>query len=179
MLAQPKANGSNVNIFMDDSTIHIMNRHKQPITNCKLNLDELHQLYNGEGWMVINGEYMNKSKRDENGKVFNDKLIIFDILVNKSDYLIGKTFQERVQLLNETFKSVDYNPWLNQISDNIFIVKTFYNGFNELYHNLVMVDMWEGIVCKRKNAGLEMGLTETNNHKSQVKFRKPTKNYKY
>ena len=98
---------------------------------------------------------------------------------NNSYGTIGKTFQERVQLLNETFKSVDYNPWMNQISDNIFIVKTFYNGFNEPYQNLVKVDMWEGLVCKRKNAGLEMGLTETNNHKSQVKFRKPTKNYKY
>ena len=39
--------------------------------------------------------------------------------------------------------------------------------------------MVEGLVLKRKNARLEIGNTELNNIKSQVKCRKPTKNYKF
>ena len=39
--------------------------------------------------------------------------------------------------------------------------------------------MVEGWVLKRKNARLEVGNTENNNVKSQLKARKPTRNYKY
>jgi uncharacterized protein involved in outer membrane biogenesis len=39
--------------------------------------------------------------------------------------------------------------------------------------------MIEGVVLKRANARLELGATEQNNIKSQLKSRKPTKNYKY
>jgi hypothetical protein len=44
---------------------------------------------------------------------------------------------------------------------------------------LIKIDMIEGLVLKRKSAKLEIGNTENNNTKSQVKFRKPTKNYKF
>jgi len=39
--------------------------------------------------------------------------------------------------------------------------------------------MLEGLVMKRKNAKLELGTSENNNIKSQLKSRKPTLNYKY
>jgi hypothetical protein len=39
--------------------------------------------------------------------------------------------------------------------------------------------MIEGLVMKRMNAKLELGTSENNNTKSQLKSRKPTKNYKY
>jgi hypothetical protein len=39
---------------------------------------------------------MNKSKSDENGQVFNHKLVIFDTLVHNGTYLLGTTFQDRV-----------------------------------------------------------------------------------
>jgi hypothetical protein len=35
------------------------------------------------------------------------------------------------------------------------------------------------LVLKRSSAKLEVGNTENNNTKSQLKARKPTKNYKY
>jgi hypothetical protein len=43
----------------------------------------------------------------------------------------------------------------------------------------VGIDMVEGLVLKRKSAKLEVGSTENNNTKSQIKVRKATKNYKY
>jgi hypothetical protein len=48
-----------------------------------------------------------------------------------------------------------------------------------LFDTLTPIDMIEGLVLKRKNARLEMGNTELNNTKSQVKARKATLNYKF
>ena len=45
--------------------------------------------------------------------------------------------------------------------------------------DLTKIDMVEGLVLKRKSAKLEIGNTENNNTKSQLKARKATKNYKY
>jgi hypothetical protein len=53
------------------------------------------------------------------------------------------------------------------------------NDFKNIFDNLTPIDMIEGLVMKRKNARLEIGTSELNNVKSQLKCRKPTKNYKY
>ena len=39
--------------------------------------------------------------------------------------------------------------------------------------------MYEGWVLKKRMAKLKNGLSEKNNTDSQMKFRKPTKNYSY
>jgi len=39
--------------------------------------------------------------------------------------------------------------------------------------------MLEGLVLKRKEGRLERGSSKTNNKKTQLKCRKPSKNYKY
>jgi hypothetical protein len=68
---------------------------------------------------------------------------------------------------------------MSQVSDNIFILKNYYSNFDEVYHQLVDIDIVEGLVLKRLNAKLEIGSVENNNSKSQIKVRKPTKNYKF
>jgi len=181
LIAQPKLNGSNCVIFTDGDDFFVMNRHKQRLTNFKIDNSELSKIYRGNGeWMIINGEYMNKSKNDENGDVFNHKLVIFDILAYNGEYLVGSTFSERVNLLNDIYGEVDSEKnYLYSISDNIYRVKSYSNKFNELFNNFIEVDMLEGLVMKRANAKLEIGTSELNNVKSQLKCRKPTKNYKY
>ena len=182
MLAQPKLNGSNCIVFTNGVEHHVMNRHYQRITNVDIDITELNtalNVKNGE-WYVINGEYMNKSKSDENNKVFNHKFVIFDILVYKSEYLIGKTFNERVELMDEIFGTKESEKeYLYSISENIYRVKTYYNDFLKVFEELIKIDMYEGLVMKRKNATLEAGWNENNNVKSQLKARKPTKNYRF
>lgn len=181
MFGQPKLDGSNCLIFTDGKTVKVMNRHSQPLTKFEIPTDEILKLYKGTGgWTVINGEYMNKSKRDEIGKTFNHKLVIFDILVNDGDYLITKTFEQRLNTLNEMFgvNSSEYE-YLHSISENVYRVKSYYDKFKDKYEEITKIDMVEGLVLKRKNARLEIGNTELNNIKSQVKCRKPTKNYKF
>lgn len=180
-LGQPKLNGSNCIIFTNGESIHVMNRHGSRLTRFQIKDEEILSLYKGSGgWSVLNFEYLNKNKRDETGKSFNHKLILFDILVNDGDYLIGKTFEQRIKLLDEMFhKNECEKDYLFGISDNVYRVKSYENNFNGLFDKLTPIDMIEGLVLKRKNARLEMGNTELNNTKSQIKSRKPTLNYKF
>ena len=69
--------------------------------------------------------------------------------------------------------------YLYGISENVYRVKSYENQFSMLYDTLTPIDLIEGLVLKRKTARLEMGNSELNNTKSQIKIRKTTKNYKY
>lgn len=183
MIAQPKMNGSNCVLFMNGQKFIPMNRHSQNLTNFQLDRKEMEKLYSvcqPNEWLVINGEYLNKSKRDEKGEVFNHKLIIFDILVYNSEYMVGTTFEERISLLDELYGTNECGKdYLYQFTDNIYRVKSYENDFLNIFNQLSKIDMVEGLVMKRKTAKLELGTTENNNSKSQVKARKPTKNYKF
>jgi len=181
MLCQPKYNGSNCTIFTNGIETKVFNRHKDKLTNFNLtNEDIIQNIFKGEvgKWMVINGEYLNKNKNDERGLPFNHKLIIFDILVYESDYLIGKSFADRVELLDNLYGIDDSEKnYLFSVSNNIYRTKTYQTNFVDLYTNLSKIDMIEGLVLKRLNAKLELGITEDNNSKSQIKFRKKCANY--
>ena len=181
LLAQPKFNGSNCVIFTNGEDSMIMNRHNQRLTNFRLTPDEIKDIYRGDGdWMVINGEYMNKNKKDETNKAFNHKLVIFDILTLDGEYLVGQTFSQRVELLDDIYGKVKCDKdYVYKISDNVYRVKSYDGGFTDLFETLTPIDMIEGLVMKRKNAKLEIGTNEMNNIKSQIKCRKVTKNYKF
>lgn len=181
LLCQCKLNGSNSLIFTNGLKVIVMNRHNQRLTNVKVSDSEILSLYRGNGgWMILNCEYMNKSKSDENNQVFNHKFVIFDILAYDGDYLVGKTFEERVQLLDILYDKVDSEKeYLYKNSENVYRVKSYLKGFKNLFDKLTTIDMLEGLVMKRKNARLELGNSENNNTKSQLKCRKATRNYKY
>ncbi len=157
-----------------------MNRHNQRLTNFNISDNEIKDIYRGEGWMILNGEYMNKSKSDENGQVFNHKFVIFDILAFNGEYLVGKTFEERINLLDKIYGQIESEKeYLYKITENIYRVKSYLTGFKQFYDKYTPIDMIEGVVMKRKSARLELGTSENNNTKSQLKCRKATRNYKY
>jgi len=180
LLSQPKINGSNTLLFLNKEQLIVMNRHGQRLTGFSINTDEILSLYKGTGWMVLNSEYLNKSQTDETGRVFNHKLVIFDILVYDGNYLVGSTFENRVKLLDELYGSKECNKeYLYNISENVYRVKTYTENFENLFNNLIKIGMYEGLVFKRMSGKLEMGLRELNTSSSQFKIRKPTRNYKY
>ena len=121
----------------------------------------------------------NKSKKDENNIVFNHKFVIFDQIVLNNEYLLDSTFEERIKIIESLYKPIDETEFLYKISDNIYMVKTFYKDFEKIYNKLIEIDMFEGLVMKRLNGKLEMGRREKNNVSTQLKVRKPTKNYSY
>ena len=181
LIAQPKLNGSNCVIFTNGVKTIVMNRHNQRLSNFNISDNEIKDIYRGEGWMILNGEYMNKSKSDENNQVFNHKFVIFDILGYNGDYLVGKTFEERIQLLDEIYGQVDSEKeYLFKVTENVYRVKSYVDNFKSLYDKLTQNNqLMEGLVLKRKSARLELGTSENNNTKSQIKCRVATKNYKY
>jgi hypothetical protein len=181
MICQCKLNGSNASIYTNGKKIIVMNRHGQRLTNVRVSDSEILSLYRGNGgWMILNCEYLNKSKSDETGQAFNHKFVIFDILCYDGDYLVGKTFEERVSLLDTLYDQIDSEKdYLYSISTNVYRVKSYRDGFKEFFDKYTPIDVIEGVVLKRANARLELGATEQNNIKSQLKSRKATKNYKY
>lgn len=181
MLCQLKFNGSNCLVFTNGQKVVVMNRHGARLTGFRIPDAEILSLYKGTGgWTVLNGEYMNKAKRDERGAEFNHRLVVFDILVDDGEYLVGQTFEQRVGLLDRMFgQSACDREYLYSVSESVYRVKSHEGGFQQLYETMSRVDMIEGLVLKRRNARLEIGNTESNNTRSQVKCRKGTLNYRY
>jgi len=178
-LAQPKFNGSCTEIYLDADRYDIMNRHKAELTGFRIPKTEFRSVFHNNKLNVIVGEYMNKSKKDHTNNTFNHKLFIFDIIVFDGKHLLDYTYQDRLDILYDMLKFTDENDYSYQVTDNIYMTKTFYTGFCDLWDKFTKIDMVEGLVLKRKNAGLERGLTEKNNVRSQIKCRKETKNYNY
>ena len=178
-MSQPKLNGSSCTIYTNGIDVYIMNRHKEELSNVKLGKKVFTDLHRGNGWMAINGEYMNKSKNDGDGLTFNNKFVIFDILIYDSKQMVGTTFEYRVDLLKNLYDSVKYDNIIRKINDDIYIVETFFEGFDSIYKDIVSIDMYEGLVIKKKKSKLENGISQKNNSSSQIKVRKPTKNYDF
>lgn len=180
-LSQPKLNGSCCELYISpEGEVRNFGRHKnESLSNFTLSNKEAKKLNKTGKWMVLVGEYMNKNKKDENDKHWNHKFVIFDILVYNNEYLVGSTFKKRVKLLDEIFGTTEYNENLFKVSENIFRVKTFYSKFSKIWSRITKVDMIEGLVLKRINGKLERGLREKNNVLTQLKARKPTKNYHF
>lgn len=178
-IGQPKLNGSNCEVYTNGVDVYIMNRHKGELTNVKIGKSVFTKLHKGKGWMVLNGEYMNKAKKNNKGFEFNHKFVIFDILVYNGKQTIGTTFEERVDLLKNLYDTIEYDNIIRKINDDIYIVETFLEGFIDIYQHLISIDMYEGFVLKKKKSKLKNGISQNNNSSSQIKVRKPTKNYDF
>jgi ATP-dependent DNA ligase len=186
-IAQPKLNGANTLIFMDGTTNKVMNRHNQDKTGdiaSRINFAALHR---GTGYMVLNGEWMEKSKKDESGANFNGNFIIFDILVFNGQVLTGSTTLDRIFLLRDLYGDTLMKSTPDGIVskeylyttplDNIWRVCSYENNFRTLYHDLATIDMYEGLVLKKKFSKLLPPYSEAANKGWQLKSRKPTKIY--
>jgi len=176
---QPKLNGSCATIYIKKEEIKNFGRHRnENLSNFTLSDDDLKILNCGnKNWNVFVGEYMNKNKKGVDGKPWNHKFVIFDILVYNGEYLLGTTFQERVKLLDNIFDIVEENDYLYKITDKIYRVKTFYDNFQKRWKDIIKIDMFEGFVLKKINQKLTRGTTEKNN--LSHKCRKSTRNYHF
>jgi hypothetical protein len=193
-IAQPKLNGDCVLIFMNGKETIVMDRHKSVYAKCRVDVSKLYRetLVDGRKtnkWMVLVGEYMVKSKRGEDGKTWNHKFVIHDIIAYDGAQLIGKTTLERVELLDALYGKDDKELTPDGVTTYRFMhttpekdcyrVKSYMDCFEQLYEDLVTVDMYEGVVLKKAKAKLENGTSERNNSGSMCKVRKETKNYTY
>jgi hypothetical protein len=176
---QPKLNGSCGLGFIKPGKTKVMGRHQESFKRQIIPMEDFQRIHQGNGWMVLTGEYMNKSQRGLDGKVLNGCFCIFDILVYGGQYLIGSTFEERQDLLDTLYSLTPYDPFMDKVSNNIYRVKNFKTNFEPVYNQLITIDMYEGWVLKKPKGVLETGYRPNNNTGWQLKMRKPTKNYRY
>jgi ATP-dependent DNA ligase len=118
-----------------------------------------------------------------------DKFIIWDILVNDGEYLIGETLENRLLLLENLYtgsrtsigeNSIEiYEHLLTTSLKGIYKAPSYLNGFLDLYKSIVATDLYEGLVLKKLSSKLTYGLQEKNNTDWQIKFRKETKIYNF
>ncbi len=187
-VAQPKYNGSCAVVFINGRHgYQIFNRYGE---NLSLQRPIAYQQLNdSDEFMVLCGEYLNKNKLGEDGKPFNHKFIIWDILVWQGTYLIGKTFEERLSILYNLFGSnraqvgpnnFDFFNHLHTTPfENVYMAPSYQGRFAQLYAEIIETDLYEGLVLKKASAKLELGFREKNNAAWQVKARKTTKNYNF
>jgi len=198
-IAQPKLNGDCMLLFTNGVETIVMNRHKETFSKTIKLLPSLKTLHretlnekSGDEknkWMILVGEHMTKSQKNAEGKIWNDKYVIFDIIAFDGMQLIGKTFAERQELLDKLYgkeevaltKDGAYTDKFLYATEipGVFRVKSFRDCFSALWADLIKIEMYEGLVLKKADAKLENGASQKNNVNSQVKFRKPTKNYAY
>jgi hypothetical protein len=180
--AQPKLNGSCCVVFLDgQNPAIVMNRHNEPMTLVKRDQIDFEPLHRGNGYMVLTGELLNKAKMGESGELFNQKFIIWDILVYEGIHLLDTTFHERQQLLFNIFRPYrGKQRFLLAVSiKGVYMADLFKSDFVKTFAALIKTDMYEGMVIKKKDAKLTHGFHENNNTGWQVKCRKPHKNYKF
>lgn len=188
-LAQPKYDGTCVNVFISETFLKIMNRHNQEITNPFINEIDYKGLHKVNGFMVISGELLNKNKTGEDEKPFNKKLILWDILVYQNKYLLGQTTGERLYLLEKLFPCQrmqvnaegmeNYEHICCTGTKGVYKAPTYSKYFKSLYDDLLKTQLFEGIVLKRSDAKLTFGFNEKNNFEHILKCRRETKNYKF
>lgn len=188
-LSQPKYDGACVNVFISNNFLKIMNRHSEAITNPFMEDIDYMKLHKGNGFMVLSGELLNKNKVGEDGQSFNKKLVLWDILVYQDEYLIGRTTEERLNLLEKLFPCQRMQVGKEGIESyehlcctgikGIYKAPTYTKYFSALYSDLVKTPLYEGVVLKRADAKLNFGFSEKNNHEHLLKCRRETLNYKF
>jgi len=175
-IAQGKMDGSCIEIYINED-VKVYNRHKTFFTKFKIEKSEILNLNKYNNWMVLCGEYMDKAKKHQDGKLCNNKFVIWDIIVYNNQYLVDTTFEERIKLLDELFGVKDFDEYLYKISENVYRVKSFDSDFEKIFNKITKIDMFEGLVLKKKNGKLERGIREKNNTTIQCKVRRANANY--
>ena len=185
-IAQPKFNGSCAVLFINGHKDYkLFNRHGEELTLQKpIPYTELND---SDKYMVLCAEYLNKNKKGEDGKPFNHKFIIWDILVWQGRYLVGETFEARLHLLINLFgcsRSSVTGDTLTMFehlhttrTENVYMAPSYTTKFKALYDDIIRTDLYEGLVLKKGSAKLDVGFKEKNNSTWQVKARKETRNY--
>ena len=185
--AQVKYNGTACVVFTNGTELHLYNRHKLPLANASRDI-KFKQLSPDNKWYVYCGEYLNKGQKGEKGDIERDKFVIWDCLVYAGEYLIGKTFEERITMVDVRYpckqlvtdKGLEIYDYLcATFIEGIYKSPVYSAGFDFLYDDLVKTPLYEGLVLKKKDAKLTYGFQEKNNSEWQVKCRKPNKLYNF
>lgn len=128
-------------------------------------------------WQVFVAELLHNKVPD-----IRNQLYIFDLLVADGKQLVGRTFEQRQEMLFQRYGEGQDCVGLGArlLAPGIQIAMPFSKRLGKRrpdFDQLHLED--EGFVAKNPNAPLGLMLVQANNQDWQVKSRKPTKNYSY
>lgn len=169
--------------FYPDSHIELLNRHKQPHAIYSLTesmLASLRSLRLAAGsFHVLDGGLMHKKTP------LRDRIILWDVLVYDSQYLVQTTFRERYELLKKIcgdpkeYESQTGHHIALKIAERLWLAPVFTTNLPSRYESLLHLDEIEGLVLKDPNGKLEPAIRPDNNLGWQIRVRKPHANYAF
>jgi len=184
-VAQRKFNGTRTVVLIDpEGAVHLRTRHRAEHKAYKITADmraSLQALPLDRGsWHVLDGELLNNKTRG-----VKDRLVLFDLLVHDSKYLVGTTYGNRLDMLDFTLSEPnEYEQETGRklafrVNENVWFAETFRENFSGHFQELLDLDEIEGLVLKDPGGKLVPGVTENNNEAWLIRVRKPHKNYAF
>lgn len=175
-VAQVKKNGTCTLIGVDPrGQLHTLTRHNAPHIQWKPDAQSpaLRALTRLTGWHVFEAEVLHSKTQG-----IKDTVYLFDILVHNSQQLVGTTWFERMQLLQQIFRPGPAQAGSHQLDDRLFLAQTLTRGLRKTWQQLQAPED-EGIVLKSPDARLKLCSKIDSNSSWQVKCRRPAANYSY
>lgn len=167
--AQKKKNGTCTAIFANSEEVIFKQRREDQDHRAWTPKDAHFEFFKSLGpkWNVFNAELLHSK-----GPEIKDELFIFDIIVYQGEYLVGKTFAERMEILSGMFKA----KWKDEgdkyrVHKHVTVAKTYSGGFKGMFNNLGPLD--EGLVFKLPGGKLQPCVGENSNSSTMQKCRHP------
>ena len=184
---QRKFNGTRTLIFIHEyGSFVLWNRHREQHKSFQINsnmenaLKDISARCKRGKIYVFDGELMHSKTRG-----LKNRIILWDILVHESNYLIGTTYAHRYSILNDffnnpkKFEQTTGHKIALEINTHVWLAEIFKKNLKERFKELISLDEIEGIVLKNPTGLLEFGFKESNNGNWLIRVRKPHKNYEF
>ncbi len=177
-VAQYKLNGTCSVIFVSpDKIVRAMNRYNEPHKAWSPTPEVMADFARlpGRGWYVFVAELMHN-------KVPSIKNVNYthDVLVADGEYLVGKTQEERQDILHDllmTSDAVEHDSHY-EISRHLWLPVEYDEGFTNLFNSLTAPEH-EGIVLKDPRQKLAICSRKGSNTSGSIKCRRPHKNFSF
>ena len=167
-IAEPKYNGSRLQLHVIDGAFHFWNRHQEPLvyTPSREVLDSLRSL-DLKGYWLFDGEMRhNKTKGIER------QAVLYDVFIANGELLNAKPFWWRRQIM------AGIKGLLVGDEEAVSLTHQYQDRFKEAFDGLITRDEIEGLVIKNLQGRLNLGrarATET----WMWKVRKPSNRYHF
>jgi ATP-dependent DNA ligase len=137
---------------------------------------EMSKIFKENKWFVLCAELMHSK-----GPTIKDTLYIHDMLVWRSEFLMGSTFLERQLILDDRLiTNVEgQSHYVCDSENKIWYAKRFEKGFKAIFDSIKNIKILEGLVLKDPDGKLRSCRTPTENSYWQVKCRHKNKSYSF
>ena len=168
-VAEPKYNGSRLQLHHIGGTFQYWNRHEQPMSytpNQEMQ-DALAGL-NLKGYWLFDGEL-----RHNKTKGVRHKIVLYDVFIIDGNLLLGKPFSYRRGILETLLHYCDGER------DALCLAPQYERGFRQVFGVLIEDDELEGLVIKNRQGQLQLGRGRAVDSKWMWKVRRPSGRYNF